>query len=633
MSAELRAEAQRLAKLVYENDVGRLGILLNSQHFSVNHLLALLKQTDAHGNTPLHLAATLGHQQVFNLILPKIFNCEETPATESSPSPQSPSSQSLSASESSESSEDDASLKNYLHYLREAYTLMFIRRNRSQWTAYDEAVARGSRETIAYFLKLINIYQIIVSIQHSKSVKKATKEKLLQHDFRIQMKFDLNSWIPLLSRFLPQDNITLYHQKNNFRLDFHIVPGGGDTGAMLWAKGKYSIILNSAEKTALFLNHDKKEGQWIITPDAGRRGAATNTNNSSSNTNNSSFSSPEGSPLKRGTSDLTLREILNARTAINDWLCDGDEQREPPLALTMLLHIDKDEISKQLNLVMSKPVQRPGLSTHNTVFTASSKSFFGLVGSGKTSTFGNFKANNYEINGLELVVRSRNEHLSKEDKDRHEQMKTLTNNFKTGAGAGSKSGNTPALSGPGSDLFDSPSKELEVLATDDNLTEEQLKTQLHDLENIMNECTQQFHASIAPESGFTRPSYEDYLRLTAPIKTQLGHGRKISSKVKRHPVKGKISLSENFPIQKTSLLNVIAAAAPKFRHFERLKEFMEMKMPEGFPVHLDCPIMATVSGQLSLLDLKIFKDPGSSEIGSKLFVVPRSYVVKKESSV
>ena len=34
MSAELRAEAQRLAKLVYENDVGRLGILLRSREIA-----------------------------------------------------------------------------------------------------------------------------------------------------------------------------------------------------------------------------------------------------------------------------------------------------------------------------------------------------------------------------------------------------------------------------------------------------------------------------------------------------------------------------------------------------------------------------------------------------------------------
>ena len=658
-STELKAESARLNKIIYENEIKKLNLFLNFPSLTVNHLLNVLKTSDPHGNTTIHIAAILGNYECIQLILGKVINSVEEPIaskseiriskateehlkTKTASSPQSP--------ESSESSSENTNsflspeATTYIFYLREIYSLCFIKRNRNQWTAFDEAVARGDRTTIAFFLKLINIYQVIISIQHSKSMKKATKEKLLQHDFKIKIKFDLNSWIPLLSRFLPQDDITVFHQKNNFRMDFHIVPGGGDTGALLWARGNYSIILNSSEKTAIFLNHDKKEGQWIITADAGRRGN-------------------EKGP-KINSADLSLKEIISAKTAINNWICSTDENATVPLTLVNLLHIENDEIAKQVNLVMSKPVQRPGLSTHNTSFAASSKNFFGF-GTGKSSTFGEFKANNFQVQGLEMVVRSRNEHLSSEDKDRHEKMKSINNSFKNGGkdglenakkkgqkGQQSQSDEQPSIEAPGADLFSSPERQIAqiendaALAKELELSEEHFKAQIDDMEELLNQCSEKYKPTIKPEPYYAKPSFEQYMSLPHPIKQQLGNGRKINSKVKRYPVKGKISLCEDFPIQKSSFLNIIAAAAPKFRHFERLKEFMEMRMPEGFPVHLDCPIIATVSAQLTVLDLKIFKGERSSlgghvvtptsednSVKASLFKVPKNYIIKKESSV
>jgi len=82
-----------------------------------------------------------------------------------------------------------------------------------------------------------------------------------------------------------------------------------------------------------------------------------------------------------------------------------------------------------------------------------------------------------------------------------------------------------------------------------------------------------------------------------------------------------------FPIAKESLLSMITAAAPRFRHFKRLEEFLKMTMPPGFPVNLDFPIYATISAQLVVLDLKLWKNGAESTLSEIDFKVPDNYVM------
>lgn len=148
----------------------------------------------------------------------------------------------------------------------------------------------------------------------------------------------------------------------------------------------------------------------------------------------------------------------------------------------------------------------------------------------------------------------------------------------------------------------------------------------------MNNCMNEHRPDIMPSKSYKKPDYSDYLKLPQPIPVQIGNGREISSKVKRHPVKGKISLCDDFPIQKESLLSMISAAAPRFRHFKRLEEFLKITMPPGFPVNLDFPIYATISAQLVVLDLKLWKDKSQSGLKNEDFEVPANYVMMSHPS-
>lgn len=68
------------------------------------------------------------------------------------------------------------------------------------------------------------------------------------------------------------------------------------------------------------------------------------------------------------------------------------------------------------------------------------------------------------------------------------------------------------------------------------------------------------------------------------------------------------------------LLNVLEVIAP-FKHFSKLRDFIEVKLPPGFPVKLDIPILPTVTAKITFQDFQ-FKD----NISPSLFEIPSHYV-------
>lgn len=67
------------------------------------------------------------------------------------------------------------------------------------------------------------------------------------------------------------------------------------------------------------------------------------------------------------------------------------------------------------------------------------------------------------------------------------------------------------------------------------------------------------------------------------------------------------------------LLNVLEVIAP-FKHFAKLREFVTLKLPSGFPVKIDIPILPTVSAKITFQKFE-FRD----NINAELFDVPIAY--------
>lgn len=77
--------------------------------------------------------------------------------------------------------------------------------------------------------------------------------------------------------------------------------------------------------------------------------------------------------------------------------------------------------------------------------------------------------------------------------------------------------------------------------------------------------------------------------------------------------------SKEFPLNVEMLLNVLEVIAP-FKHFTKLREFVTMKLPSGFPVKIDIPILPTVSAKITFQKFE-FRD----NIPATLFEIPSNY--------
>ena len=84
------------------------------------------------------------------------------------------------------------------------------------WTPLNEAISFGNRELIRLTLqKFEKEVDTIVSEAKPKIVA-ALKEI---DDFYVEIKWDFESWIPFVSRFLPSDTCKLYKKGSKLRLD------------------------------------------------------------------------------------------------------------------------------------------------------------------------------------------------------------------------------------------------------------------------------------------------------------------------------------------------------------------------------------------------------------------------------
>lgn len=77
--------------------------------------------------------------------------------------------------------------------------------------------------------------------------------------------------------------------------------------------------------------------------------------------------------------------------------------------------------------------------------------------------------------------------------------------------------------------------------------------------------------------------------------------------------------SKEFPLNVEMLLNVLEVIAP-FKHFTKLREFVTLKLPSGFPVKIDIPILPTVSAKITFQKFE-FRD----NISPELFEIPKTY--------
>ncbi|EAX06456.1 ankyrin repeat domain 13C [Homo sapiens] len=220
------------------------------------------------------------------------------------------------------------------------------------------------------------------------------------------------------------------------------------------------------------------------------------------------------------------------------------------------------ETEEEVDILMSSDIYSATLSTKSISFTRAQTGW--LFREDKTERVGNFLADFYLVNGLVLESRKRREHLSEEDILRNKAI-------------------------------------MESLSKGGNIMEQ-------NFEPIRRQSL-----TPPPQNTIT---WEEYISAENGKAPHLG--RELVCKESKKTFKATIAMSQEFPLGIELLLNVLEVVAP-FKHFNKLREFVQMKLPPGFPVKLDIPVFPTITATVTFQEFRYDEFDGS------IFTIPDDY--------
>ncbi|XP_011866802.1 PREDICTED: ankyrin repeat domain-containing protein 13C isoform X5 [Vollenhovia emeryi] len=222
------------------------------------------------------------------------------------------------------------------------------------------------------------------------------------------------------------------------------------------------------------------------------------------------------------------------------------------------------EIEDEVDILMSSDIMAAQMSTKSITFSRAQTGW--IFREDKREMVGAFHADFYQINGMVLESRKRREHLSEEDLQKN---KAIMESLTKGSSQGFKNGEPPMR-----------------------------------------------RASLnpPPESNITWDEY-----VVAPSGQCPLLGRNLVYKESSKSFKATVAMSPDFPLTVDMLLNVLEVITP-FKHLSKLRQFVLMKLPPGFPVKIDIPILPTVTAKITFQEFAFRND-----IDPELFQVPSDY--------
>ncbi|XP_011494035.1 PREDICTED: ankyrin repeat domain-containing protein 13C [Ceratosolen solmsi marchali] len=222
------------------------------------------------------------------------------------------------------------------------------------------------------------------------------------------------------------------------------------------------------------------------------------------------------------------------------------------------------EIDDEVDILMSNDIMAAQMSTKGITFSRAQSGW--IFKEDKREMVGPFSADFYQINGMVLESRKRREHLSEEDLQKN---KAIMESLIKGSSQSFQNGEPPMR-----------------------------------------------RASLnpPPESNIKWEDYHSALPGQCPLL-----GRNLVYKESSKSFKATVAMSSDFPLTVDMLLNVLEVVAP-FKHFNKLREFVLMKLPPGFPVKIDIPILPTIAAKITFQEFA-FKN----EMNPELFRVPSDY--------
>lgn len=220
---------------------------------------------------------------------------------------------------------------------------------------------------------------------------------------------------------------------------------------------------------------------------------------------------------------------------------------------------------------------------------------------------GRYNASLYNFSNLFLVTRKRREHLKEEDLKRNKiAYKSFVDIFKHGIKPNSKVNNEIST------------QQQETNNNNGCKDDQKLSVTGQANPNQQDPSTPviQHRESLRPPPP-TNVTWEQYIQSKPGQFPNLGREQKC--KMIHTPFKASVAMSEEFPITKNEFLDLLSVVPLKL--FKKLKEFIEMRLPEGFPVRLDIPVFPFLTARITLEDFSFLDEP----VDEALFSIPDDY--------
>lgn len=448
-----------LHEAVFKNDISRIYEILSDKE----SVKCIINDKDKHGNTALHLACIMGRS------------------------------------------------KDVVSALLQCGAAVDIK-NLDRWTPFHEACSYGNREIITILTKQIKdeVYEVLN--------KNKLSEKLARtRNYRLVLRWEFISWIPLLSRALPYDTCVINKQDRNLRIDTKLL----DLERNYWKPSDSCLIYsNKFEKKWITVNHTVKKYQYF-----------------------------EPEKIEKDIEDK-----------VDDFMS------------TDILDFEVKSSGLQLSRSTSGWIWK----------------------SDKVEQIGKYNAAVYNFSNLFLVTRKRREHLNEKDiRVNKLAYKGLKHIFQFGQ--------KPSLA----DLEDDSNL---AAGGEEDTGEDGLTSVVTRDPN---------HRPSLPPPPSRNVTWEDYCNSEPGKYPLLGREQKFKST--QTAFKASVAMSDKFPLSKAEFLDLLSVVPIKL--FKKVKEFIELKLPDGFPMRVDVPVFPFLVARITFEDFEYIEGP----VDETLFSVPDDY--------
>lgn len=412
--------------------------------------------------------------------------------------------------------------------------------------------------------------------------------------FYMELKWDFQSWIPLVSRILPSDVCKIYKKGSKLRLDSTLI----DFNERKWVRGDISFIYNNK----LHLNRTKEPsdgckvceimGMYMTKYNDRDDTSTPQQNNHKCHHHHHHRNSHHSNRSSKNSISLLILDNKKCSYRVSK--------------------VDVGNIEHEVDLIMSSDIVSAQLNIDSINFHRASSGW--LFKSEKSEKVGSFMADFYSISGITLETRKRREHLNEEDVQRNRAcMATLSSDH-------SRSNyNQDITSSIESYSNDSElAADVSMSTCDNELSNGNHSSASSSLRSNSNCNTLRSKRASLPPPEETNVSWNEYIN--SPIGQYPTIGRPQVSKSSSKSFKASIAMSTEFPLTVEMLLNLLDVLAP-FKHLSKLREFCRVKLPPGFPVKIDMPILPTMTARVTFQEFA-FQD----NLPDSLFEIPDSFV-------